>query len=691
MREAYLIRHDDLMALQNSVQDLCDQLIMAAEDCRQMIGRFRENGSMDGEFFRSVRDYLSDVHGKVLQALEQIARQLKEKVRAYVAGLTAMDAQSGFVFAGIVMEEFWNGLRREYQELEACAGSIDQALQEVSDLVGTSGLAMDLPEAATHHVSGCVAKLQEEIRAHEAFFEKDLGSLHGSFTELQQLMGQMCSGAEADPAAFSVRALSAWIGTHALKELITGAQLKEAGFGEEEILHMARYGYDATDLVKLAEACVTDADREFLLDLAGGDYDSAFAEDPSCLSESMSLIAADYAGKLYASGDLSGLEGLVNAILLQNNGIGWFQEPAPGVHTIRQGHLENLFRGTMVLLELNSSMLLQGLATEEMKERNWELMAMANLWNAQYHLDEELTYRRDPLHPPRVVIRQIDQEGHSMDYTYMYTAISHNPFQMQQEVISIDVSADILETSSDLMSGMYLAERGRLQEASDQLMERILGESIWKAGNSIISVAIPELGMALKMAESAIEKDIFDADDHLIDLTRKMHLTNKDPDSILLGEAIDGLQAYLDKNTELSDKIGQLDKLYEGSLWGTGFRSSYTVPDAFSSGSKVHIMSGIYNPDYLETIGNWNREGITALLPEADMIQIAWVMEQYPEYAGIGPDQLVYKMIYGFGPESILDYPVHEVAEAKQIVEEIIREVYNRGDYAFQWNVEKAF
>ena len=30
----------------------------------------------------------------------------------------------------------------------------------------------------------------------------------------------------------------------------------------------------------------------------------------------------------------------------------------------------------------------------------------------------------------------------------------------------------------------------------------------------------------------------------------------------------------------------------------------------------------------------------------------------------IGPDQLVYKMIYGFGPESILDYPVYEVAEA---------------------------
>ena len=44
MREAYLIRHDDLMAIQNRVQDLCDQLIMAAEDCRQMIGRFRENG-----------------------------------------------------------------------------------------------------------------------------------------------------------------------------------------------------------------------------------------------------------------------------------------------------------------------------------------------------------------------------------------------------------------------------------------------------------------------------------------------------------------------------------------------------------------------------------------------------------------------------------------------------------------------
>jgi len=126
-------------------------------------------------------------------------------------------------------------------------------------------------------------------------------------------------------------------------------------------------------------------------------------------------------------------------------------------------------------------------------------------------------------------------------------------------------------------------------------------------------------------------------------------------------------------------------------MWGSGIRSVYEVPDLFSDGERTHILSGIYNPDYLETIGRWNREGITALVPEADPDRIGQLWDSRPEYSTLGTDSLEYKMIHGFGGESILDYPINDIAEAKNTLEQIVREAFPENPALASWNVENAF
>jgi len=48
-------------------------------------------------------------------------------------------------------------------------------------------------------------------------------------------------------------------------------------------------------------------------------------------------------------------------------------------------------------------------------------------------------------------------------------------------------------------------------------------------------------------------------------------------------------------------------------------------------------------------------------------------------------------MIHGFGEESILDYPVNEIASAKQTVESIVRDASQGNGSDAHWNIDHAF
>ena len=698
MSDRFLIRQAQLRALQGNVDQICNGLSNSTDACLQSIDLFIHNDSISGAFVSSAKAYMGQVHKVMLRGIVQAAQELQLRFREYLQGYASVDEQEGFVLPSDQMEEFTRALDRSASDLSACVGQIQRILQRVASYAPAAA-AQTFPgeqaEGETQGICSRVQRLKETVLHHEAISVSRLSHARELTASLEQTVRTIssgnCHGLGLGVYVAGTFASIAGASAKFLAEQVMMQDLKEAGLDEKQLRLLQNYGYQAEDLMKLYDSCETEEDRKFFTSLFCSDYESAFSSDPNRLSDSMSLMISDYASRLFASGDTSEFQEFVNGIMLQNGGTGWFSDPAPGVKTIRMSYLEELFQGTMVLLEMNSAMLLRGNVTPEMKERNWQLLSLANLWASGYHLEDELQYQRDPLHPPVVFFADLGEHGGDMEYTYYYTRVSHNPFQAQGEVISIDVSSDILETSEDLLNGTYLAERGHLQESADQLLRKVMGESLWSAGCSVISVALPEAGVAMKMLETAVREDYDKADDHLLDLAGKVGPGGTGSGGLVIGEAIDGLQTYMDKNAELSDRIGRLDELYEGSMWGTGVRSSYAVPDIFSSGEKTHILSGIYNPDYLETIGNWNREGITALLPDADLAQIDHVLSAQPQYSSIGPDSLEYKMLHGFGNESILDYPVSDIAEAKHTVESIVREAALENGTAAYWNIENAF
>lgn len=698
MSNRFLIRQAELHALEGTVSQICNRLSSAADAALQSADLFINHDSNSGAFVTSAKACMAQVHKALLLGIEQAARELQMQFREYLRGYTQVDGQDGFVLPSEQMEEFTNALRHEVSDLAVCAGQIRRILQSVSSCAPAAA-AQSFPweqaEGETKGICARVQGLKETVISYEAASKSRLSHLRELTASLEQTVRLVSSGHGRGlglgvyvPGTFiSIAGLPAAL----LSEQVMVHELKTKGIGEERIRLLKSYGYQPADLVKLYDSCETEDDQAFFSRLFNGNYESAFSIDPAHLSDPMSLMLSDYAGRLFESGETNAFQEFVNGILLQNGGTGWFSDPAPGVKTIRMSYLEELFQGTMVLLEMNSALLLQGRGTAQMKERNWHLLSLANLWASGYHLENELQYQKDPLRAPVISFSDLGTRGGDMEYTYYYTRISHNPFQEHGEVVSIEVSSDLLETSEDLLGGTYLAEREQLQESADQLLQKIMGDSLWSAGCSVLSVALPEAGVAMKMLETAVKEDYDKADDHLLNLAGKVSPGDTGSTGLVLGEAIDGLQTYLDKNAELSDRISRLDELYEGSMWGTGVRSSYVAPGPFSSGEETHILSGIYNPEYLETLGKWNREGITALIPDADLAQIDHVCSTQPQYSFIGPDTLEYKMLYGFGEESILDYPVSDIAKAKQTVESIVREASQGNSRTACWNIEEAF
>ena len=692
-----MIRQAELRALEGTVDQICIGISDTTDACLGSMDAFLNNAAISGAFVSSAKAYMAQAHKVMLRGLAQAAQDLQTQFHDYVRGYSGVDEQEGFVLPSDQMEEFTDDLNHSFSELTACAGQIRSILQSVSSYVPAAAGPWYPWEQAGEETQGTCARVQrlrEAVLSHEAASGNRLSRLREMTDNLEHTIRTVNSG-NCQGLGFGVYvpgtfASIAGVQAAFLAEQMMREDLKAYGIGEEQLGLLKSYGYQTSDLMKLYESCETQEDRSLLGSLFRGDYAQAFATDPVRLSDSMSLVISDYASRLFEAGDTSEFQALVNGILFQNEGTGLFSEPGPGVRTIRMSYLEDLFQGTMVLLEMNSALLLQANVTPEMKSRNWQLLSLANLWASQYHLEEELLYQKDPSISPEISFSKLGGAGYDMAYTYNYTRISHNPFQEHGEDVSIWVTSDILETSEDLLNGTYLAEREQLEESADQLIQKVMGESLWSAGCSVVAVALPEAGVAMKMLETAVKEDTDKMDDHLLNIAGRVS-GGTGTGGLVLGEAIDGLQTYLDKNAELSDRIGRLDDLYEGSMWGTGVRSNYVVPDAFSTGERTHILSGIYNPDYLETIGSWNREGITALLPDADLAQIDQVLTTHPEYSAVLPGTLKYKMIHGFDGGSILDYPVNEIAEAKHIVESIVRDATQGSGAAGYWNIENAF
>ena len=679
---SFVIRQQDIQQMKERIQEGCAGLLQDMERCSLQIAGVVTNMSFTGQLAEAVKSYLQNIHGKLLECSAEIAEEFARQASLYQQGYDAIESRQNFILDQDTMEAFWGAVSLVQDSFYQNHGSIRSLLAGISDPY----LLADFParlEALMQQVTQEAGTLVSGVRG----FTQKILELESSFCLqfaglkqmidlyencVRQISGERVSvedGGLLLPAAVSGS-------ISALRDVQAERFLKEEGVDEAMLSCMAQIGYGAADFRQLLESCAGDADRQMVFSLASGEYAQVFAADPQELSESMNLVLADYAYRLYIREDLQRFESFNNALLAET---GCSIRPDEVWNlaksaSYREQYLQRLLEGTTVLLDMNSCAILEGNVSAESKERNWSFLTLAALWNGESRMLQSVKDRADMTRPFYLDITGQNKTTGELQLNLMYYKL---PFLGRRKSQIISAKIQVLETSDDLVTADYLISRKKLEQQSENLWKEVLTESAGSALSGLILLLLPEFASAFGILK-ALSGHISQLDNQLLKEAGKNGTTREKAEKLLLSEAIDGVQAYLERKEELAQAIIKKDKDFEKTFWGSGGLVTF--------GEEADILSGLYNPEYLETIGSWNRTGIRALVQDPDLTRMGEILQE--QYFGMEDYDLVRKMLFGFGEDSLLHYSIDRIARAKTAVETIVRQACPDCE---NWNVEDAF
>lgn len=402
----------------------------------------------------------------------------------------------------------------------------------------------------------------------------------------------------------------AWENTKDVREL------RQLGVTIDQYRNMEKIGYTAEGIKALVASCVTEEDRQFLAELMNEDYISAFAISPASLSEGMALTMANYA--TYLARWLT-IEDGCKKLQEFNNAI--YQYEKTGISPIGYSsnagaYLSRLYAGTQLLLEMNSNEILN-LTEAGAKDKNYLLMAMSSLWGAQYQVITSADFDHDLGKVfKNVEINQLkyNESMHKFSFDMLYVADkillgdSTNGYKPVTEEItgSWQISTECTVMPSDLDGEKMVDAMRELEEQADELRE----EYFLKGSIGTIITAVSAWNPLLGMGLSALCTIEGYADMELGALTDKLNEKTGGEYTSVSVESLVGIlgtyQDYLNSTKAIDNMIMHVKDDYMMSMFGAGGICEV-------EGETYLIFDGIYNPNSLEKLGQWQKNGLTGL------------------------------------------------------------------------------
>lgn len=402
----------------------------------------------------------------------------------------------------------------------------------------------------------------------------------------------------------------AWENTKDVREL------RQLGVTIDQYRNMEKIGYTAEGIKALVASCVTEEDRQFLAELMNEDYISAFAISPASLSEGMALTMANYATYLAR---WSTIEDGCKKLQEFNNAI--YQYEKTGISPIGYSsnagaYLSRLYAGTQLLLEMNSNEILN-LTEAGAKDKNYLLMAMSSLWGAQYQVITSADFDHDLGKVfKNVEINQLkyNESMHKFSFDMLYVADkillgdSTNGYKPVTEEItgSWQISTECTVMPSDLDGEKMVDAMRELEEQADELRE----EYFLKGSIGTIITAVSAWNPLLGMGLSALCTIEGYADMELGALTDKLNEKTGGEYTSVSVESLVGIlgtyQDYLNSTKAIDNMIMHVKDDYMMSMFGAGGICEV-------EGETYLIFDGIYNPNSLEKLGQWQKNGLTGL------------------------------------------------------------------------------
>jgi len=373
------------------------------------------------------------------------------------------------------------------------------------------------------------------------------------------------------------------------------------GLTPEQIAFAGELGYTPEELIALFRSFETEADAAFFSYLLGGTVESfgeAFRTEPFDLSPEMTILMADFAGRLFETNPEAFVD-FNNAIL--------------GAYTmcLRTGQwnrdifLERMFIGSSTIAESYAFLIAVG---EDISQSQLDMkIALSGLWTTQIIVINELSLVHSPVGPHRnplnMSIRDIQPVDSNIFFYLDYTC------QVNFDQRTLNAGSNFLSTGLRVENTLVEAELQRLRRAQENFVQNLITNVALGGGILVLGVVAPKVAIFASVGLMAVQGQAGTVQG-LNSLPGNVNVWRGT--NFVGTQAINAFIAWQNLQSALSSAERQ-----EFMRWfGSGARGEFAWEHPFRG--NVHFneltFTGLYNPNAIELALRLESEGLAGIL-----------------------------------------------------------------------------
>jgi len=406
-------------------------------------------------------------------------------------------------------------------------------------------------------------------------------------------LGHIVSASSRLPTTFQSEGLTAWrVTTLATKDNILNDKL---GLSPEQIQLARELGYAPSELITLFESFETFYDTMFFMRLLDGTSESftqAFSINPWNLSPEMTLVMSDFSIRLFEN-DMERFTYFVNSVLSSDR-------DAFAVTQNREGYLERLFSGTYTMLGYNAFMIAAGVGSERDRLRFDNQKSLSGFWSSLAIITNELRanmWESSVLNLNMTDIQLQENGNIYFDLSYRCPVALETRNITSTNTIEIDGFQLNRNRSIEQLEQLRIAQ----ERFSGELFVNILENSI----RTIVTIAIPAMGAFYRAM------DLVSNTPNSIGGYSQLTSNQAIKDGIKVGNfSLQAIHALLTWNST-DNALNKENRNNFIEWFGSGVRTRFTLPEI--SGRHVTAIEGLYNPNTIQRIQEWEANGLVGL------------------------------------------------------------------------------
>ncbi|MBC1795990.1 hypothetical protein HCA55_04585 [Listeria booriae] len=191
---SYLVKYDDVTSVGAYVNGNCQTYGEQVQEISQSFTNIVGIPSLKGQAADSMKAYVGEVHGFIIQSISQLVQEIQSKFLLYKDGYyNTIDADNHAKLDENILESTLTFFRQSTNNFDAEHGKLEEVIQSVYDIINVSNISAYSVQDDYQHTTKQVSELKQLVGHYEndhatkdfTIFDEMLTSLKGLIAEAQ--------------------------------------------------------------------------------------------------------------------------------------------------------------------------------------------------------------------------------------------------------------------------------------------------------------------------------------------------------------------------------------------------------------------------------------------------------------------------------------------------------------------------